>query len=156
MASHKKSIYPELGFLQWKKSIPINVMDSYFSWKQRFEVEWWICFLQTHSFSLDHCRWSTGEQVMLHFSKSVLMKKGEYIFTRFLGELFISAAWNLYQERMGPNFNTKTPETRCLHLMPRCLSNCFEKKRRCYTMVKIPTILRPVAGIKFKMSSFWA
>ncbi len=111
MASHKKSIYPELGFLQWKKSIPINVMDSYFSWKQRFEVEWWICFLQTHSFSLDHCRGSTGEQVMLHFSKSVLMKKGEYIFTRFLGELFISAAWNLYQERMGPNFNTKTPET---------------------------------------------
>ncbi len=46
-----------------------------------------------------------------------------------------SAAGNLYQARMGPNSNTKTPETH--NLDAQTSSNCFEKKRRCYTMVKI-------------------
>ncbi len=62
-----------------------------------------------------------------------------------------SAAGNLYQARMGPNSNTKTPET--YNLNAQTSSNSFEKKRRCYTMVNI---LRPVAGIKFEMSSFCA
>ncbi len=31
---------------------------------------------------------------------------------------------------------------------------CFEKKRRCYTMVNMPCILRPVAGIKLKWANF--
>ncbi len=47
-----------------------------------------------------------------------------------------SAAGNLYQARMGPNSNTKTPETRKLNAQTS--SNCFEKKRRCYTMVNMP------------------
>ncbi len=47
-----------------------------------------------------------------------------------------SAAGNLYQARMGPNSNTKTPETH--NLDAQMSSNCSEKKRRCYTMVNIP------------------
>ncbi len=43
-----------------------------------------------------------------------------------------SAAGNLY----GPNSNTKTPETR--NIDARVSSNCFEKRRRCYTMVNMP------------------
>ncbi len=42
---------------------------------------------------------------------------------------------NLYQARMGPNSNTKTPETH--NLDAQSSSNCFEKKRRCYTMVNL-------------------
>ncbi len=41
-----------------------------------------------------------------------------------------SEAGNLYQARMGPNSNTKTPETH--NLDAQTSSNCFEKKRRCY------------------------
>ncbi len=47
-----------------------------------------------------------------------------------------SAAGNLYQARMGPNSNTKTPETH--NIDAQTSSNCFEKKRRCYTMVNMP------------------
>ncbi len=47
-----------------------------------------------------------------------------------------SAAGNLYQARMGPNSNTKTTETHNLDVQTS--SNCFEKKRRCYTMVNMP------------------
>jgi len=47
-----------------------------------------------------------------------------------------SAAGNLYQARMGPNFNTKTPETQ--NFDAQMSSNCFEKKRRCHTMVNMP------------------
>ncbi len=41
-----------------------------------------------------------------------------------------SAAGNLYQARMGPNSNTKT--------VAQTSSNCFEKKRSCFTMVNMP------------------
>ncbi len=47
-----------------------------------------------------------------------------------------SASGNLYQAWMGPNSNTKTPETH--NLDAQMSSNCFEKKKRCYTMVNIP------------------
>ncbi|XP_051736507.1 6-phosphofructo-2-kinase/fructose-2,6-bisphosphatase-like isoform X4 [Ctenopharyngodon idella] len=47
-----------------------------------------------------------------------------------------SAAGNLYQARMGLNFNTKTPETH--NLDAQTSSHCFEKKRTCYTMVNMP------------------
>ncbi len=47
-----------------------------------------------------------------------------------------SAVGNLYQARMGPNSNPKTPETH--NLDAQTSSNCFEKKRRCYTMVNMP------------------
>ncbi len=47
-----------------------------------------------------------------------------------------STAVNLYQARMGPNSNTKTPETHNLDV--QIFLNCFEKKRRCYTMVNMP------------------
>ncbi len=47
-----------------------------------------------------------------------------------------SAAGNLYQARMGPNSNTKTTETH--NLDAQMSSNCFEKKRICYTMVNMP------------------
>ncbi len=40
-----------------------------------------------------------------------------------------------YQARMGPNSNTKTPETH--NLNAQMSSNCFEKKR-CYTLVNMP------------------
>ncbi len=46
----------------------------------------------------------------------------------------LQQVWNLYQARMGPNSNTKTLET----LDAQTSSNCFEKKRRCYTMVNMP------------------
>ncbi len=38
--------------------------------------------------------------------------------------------------RMGSNSNTKTPETHKLDA--QMSSNCFEKKRRCYTMINMP------------------
>ncbi len=47
-----------------------------------------------------------------------------------------SAAGNLYQVRMGPNSNTKTPETH--NLDAQTPSNCFEKKRRCNTIINMP------------------
>ncbi len=47
-----------------------------------------------------------------------------------------SADGNLYQARMGPNSNTKTHNTH--NLDAQTSSNCFEKKRRCYTMVNMP------------------
>ncbi len=68
-----------------------------------------------------------------------------------------SAAGNLYQARMGPNSNTKTPETH--NLDAQMSSNCFEKEEEMLHHGKhapVPTILRPVAGIKFEMSSFCA
>ncbi len=43
---------------------------------------------------------------------------------------------NLYQARMGPNSNINTPETH--NLDGQMSSNCFEKNRRCYTMVNMP------------------
>ncbi len=46
-----------------------------------------------------------------------------------------SAAGNLYQARMGPNSNTKTPETH--NLDAQTSSNYFEKKRWCYTIVNM-------------------
>ncbi len=66
-----------------------------------------------------------------------------------------SAAGNLYQARMGPNSNNKTTEIN--NINSQTSSNCFEKKKRCYTLhhgkhVHVPAILRPVAGIKFEMS----
>ncbi len=69
-----------------------------------------------------------------------------------------SAAGNLDQARMVPNSNNKNPETH--NPDAQTSSNCCEKKRRCYTIhgtrPPIPTILRPVAGITFEMSSFCA
>ncbi len=41
-----------------------------------------------------------------------------------------------YQARMGPKSKTKTPETH--NLDDQTSSNCFENKKRCYTMVKMP------------------
>ncbi len=46
-----------------------------------------------------------------------------------------STAGNLYQARMGPNSNTKTKKTH--NLDAQMSSNYFEKKIRCYTMVKM-------------------
>ncbi len=43
---------------------------------------------------------------------------------------------NLYRARMGSNSNTKTPETH--NLDAQTSSNCFEKRRRCYTMLNMP------------------
>ncbi len=58
-----------------------------------------------------------------------------------------SAAGNLYQARMGPNTpNTKTPETH--NLNAQMSSNCFEKKRRCHTMVNIVKTFFPVTLIQ--------
>ncbi len=48
-----------------------------------------------------------------------------------------SAAGNLYQARMRPNSNTKTPETH--NLDAQTSSNCFEKKKICYTVVNMPS-----------------
>ncbi len=48
-----------------------------------------------------------------------------------------SAAGSLYKARMGPNSNTKNPETH--NLDAQTSSSCFEKKRRCYTMVNMPS-----------------
>ncbi len=48
-----------------------------------------------------------------------------------------SAAGNLYQATyIGPNSNSKTPETH--NLDAQMSSNCFEKKSRCYTIVNMP------------------
>ncbi len=64
-----------------------------------------------------------------------------------------SAAGNLFQARMGPNSNTKTPEThktRC----PDIFKLCWKEEEMLYhgKHAPVPTILRPVAGIKFEMS----
>ncbi len=69
----------------------------------------------------------------------------------------VPLAGNVYQARMGPNSNTKMPET--YNLDAQMSLNCFEKKRRYYTMVNMPPSQlfgRPVAGIKFEMSSICA
>ncbi len=66
-----------------------------------------------------------------------------------------SAAGNLYQVRMGPNSNTKTPETH--NLDAQTSSNFFENEEEMLHHGKhapVANILRPVAGIKFEMSSF--
>ncbi len=66
-----------------------------------------------------------------------------------------SAAGNLYQARMGPNSNTKTPETH--NLDAQTSSNYLKKEEEMLLHGKhapVPTILRPVAGIKFEISSF--
>ncbi len=42
----------------------------------------------------------------------------------------------IYQARMGPKSNSKTPETH--NLNAQTSSNCFENKRRCYTMANMP------------------
>ncbi len=67
-----------------------------------------------------------------------------------------SAAVNLYQARMGPNSNIKTPETH--NLEPRYLQSVLKKEDMLHhgKHAPMPTILRPVAGIKFEMSSFCA
>ncbi len=52
-----------------------------------------------------------------------------------------SAAVNLYQARMGPNSNTKTPETH--NLNAQTSSNCFEKMLHHGKHAPVPTILRP-------------
>ncbi len=57
-----------------------------------------------------------------------------------------------YQARMGPNSNTTTPETHNLDVQTS--SNCFEKKRRCYTMVNMPPSQLFWDLFKFEMSSF--
>ncbi len=65
-----------------------------------------------------------------------------------------SAAGNIYQARMGTNSNTKTPETHNLDLF-----KLFWKEEEMLHHGKhapVPTILRPVAGITFEMSSFCA
>ena len=68
-----------------------------------------------------------------------------------------SVAGNLYQARMGPNSNTKTPETH--NFDAQTSSNGFYKKEEMLHHGKhapVITILKPVAGIKFEMSSFCA
>ncbi len=60
-----------------------------------------------------------------------------------------SAAGNLYQARMGPNSNTKTPEIQVFKLSWK-----EEEILQHGKYAPIPTILRPVAGIQFEMSSF--
>ncbi len=64
-----------------------------------------------------------------------------------------SAAGNLYQARMGPNSNTKTPETRCPDV-----SKLFwiEEMIHHGKHAPVPTTLSSVAGMKFEMSSFCA
>ncbi len=56
-----------------------------------------------------------------------------------------SAAGNLYQARKGPNSNTITPETHNLEEMLHYGKNA-----------PVPTILRPVVGIKFEIILFCA
>ncbi len=63
----------------------------------------------------------------------------------------LSAAGNLYQAIMGANSNTKTPETHT-----QTTSNCFEKKRRCHTMVNMPPHWSEKPGeIWFRESEEW-
>ncbi len=67
-----------------------------------------------------------------------------------------SAAGNLHQARMGPNFNNKTPKTHDFDA--QMFLNCLEKNKICYTMANMPPSQlfwdNSVAGIKFKTSSF--
>ncbi len=66
-----------------------------------------------------------------------------------------SAAGNLYRARMGPNSNTKKTEIH--NLDSQTSSNSFEKKMLHHGKhAPVPTILKPVAGITFEMSSFCA
>ncbi len=68
-----------------------------------------------------------------------------------------SEAGNLYQVRMGPNSTTQTPETHNLDAPD--IFKLFWKEEEMLHHGKhapVPTILRPVAGIKFEMSSFCA
>ncbi len=53
---------------------------------------------------------------------------------------------------MGQNSNIKTPETH--NLDAQTSSNCFEKEEMLHhgKNASVPTILRPIAGIKFEMS----
>ncbi len=46
------------------------------------------------------------------------------------------SSWKPISGKNGTNSNTKTPETH--NLDAQTSSNCFEKKRRCYTMVNMP------------------
>ncbi len=56
---------------------------------------------------------------------------------------------------MGPNSITKTPETH--NLDAQTSSNWKEEEMLHHGKhAPVPTILRPVAGIKFEMSSFCA
>ncbi len=54
------------------------------------------------------------------------------------------------ESKLGPNSNTKTPESHNLHA--QMSSNCFEKKRRCYTMLNMPQ--SQLFWNEFEMSSF--
>ncbi len=56
-----------------------------------------------------------------------------------------SAAGNLYQARMGPNFNTKTPETHNLNAQ----KSFWNEEEMLHHGKHAPdsTILRPVTGI---------
>ncbi len=58
-----------------------------------------------------------------------------------------SAAGNSYQARMGPNSNTKTPET------PDIFKLFWKEEEILYhgKHASVPTILIPVAGVKFEM-----
>ncbi len=49
-------------------------------------------------------------------------------------ELF--SIWKSISGMNGTKFKTKTPETHKFDA--QMSSNCFEKKKRCYTMVNIP------------------
>ncbi len=48
----------------------------------------------------------------------------------------IENIWCIIKQKIRPNSNTKTPETH--NLDAQMSSNCFEKKRRCYTIVNTP------------------
>ncbi len=64
---------------------------------------------------------------------------------------------NLLQARMWPNCNTKTPETP--NLDAQTSSKLFWKEEKMQHHGKhapIPTILRPVGGVKFEINSFCA
>ncbi len=70
-----------------------------------------------------------------------------------------SAAGNLYQARTGPNFqNTKTPEKHKTSQCPDIFKLFWKEEEIIHHDVtpNMPPIMRPVAGIKFEMSSFCA
>ncbi len=69
-----------------------------------------------------------------------------------------STAGNLYQARMGPNSNTENPETWCPDVFKLFLKEEEMLHHKLYNgkHAPVPTILIPVAGIKFKMISFCA
>ncbi len=48
----------------------------------------------------------------------------------------IENIWLIIKRKIRPNSNTKTPETH--NLDAQMSSKCFEKKRRCYTIVNTP------------------